>query len=93
MHAVGFSVLLSAYFAQVMGVVWSFTALVALSRVVLGLHYPSDVLAGAILGSGYAAGGLWGAEWLWQSAILGTEARSVRQPQLGHCHAVLRESL
>ena len=28
--------------------------LVALSRVVLGLHYPSDVLAGALLGSGLA---------------------------------------
>ncbi|MFC6685825.1 phosphatase PAP2 family protein [Marinobacter koreensis] len=28
-----------------------FTISVALSRVVLGLHYPSDVLAGAVLGS------------------------------------------
>ncbi|WP_156492668.1 phosphatase PAP2 family protein, partial [Oleiphilus sp. HI0080] len=29
---------------------WSFTALIALSRPVLGLHYPSDVLVGAGLG-------------------------------------------
>lgn len=32
-----------------------FALLVAASRVVLGLHYPSDVLAGATLGAGIAA--------------------------------------
>ncbi|HEX7719633.1 MAG TPA: phosphatase PAP2 family protein, partial [Woeseiaceae bacterium] len=31
-----------------------FAALVALSRVILGLHYPSDVLVGAALGAGLA---------------------------------------
>jgi undecaprenyl-diphosphatase len=33
-----------------------FTLLVALSRVVLGLHYPSDVLAGAAVGALVAQG-------------------------------------
>jgi undecaprenyl-diphosphatase len=33
-----------------------FTVLVAVSRVVLGLHYPSDVLAGAALGALIAEG-------------------------------------
>lgn len=37
-----------------------FAVLVAMSRVVLGLHYPSDVLAGAALGAllGLASRGL-----------------------------------
>lgn len=36
-----------------------FTASVALSRVVLGLHYPSDVLTATIIGSALAALSLW----------------------------------
>ena len=40
--------------------------LVAFSRVYNGVHYPSDVLAGAILGAGYAVAGLWALESLWR---------------------------
>lgn len=40
--------------------------LVAFSRVYNGVHYPSDVLAGAILGAGYAAASVWSAAALWQ---------------------------
>jgi 4-amino-4-deoxy-L-arabinose transferase-like glycosyltransferase/membrane-associated phospholipid phosphatase len=39
---------------------------VSFSRVYNGVHYPSDVLAGAILGAGYAAAGLWAFDALWQ---------------------------
>jgi membrane-associated phospholipid phosphatase len=41
--------------------------LVGLSRIYVGVHYPSDVLAGAIIGVGYAAAGLWTANTLWRS--------------------------
>ncbi|HET9700520.1 MAG TPA: phosphatase PAP2 family protein [Burkholderiales bacterium] len=55
LHAVAFSVMTSAWFPETAWVVWPFTFLVALSRPVLGLHYPSDVLAGAAVGAAIAA--------------------------------------
>ena len=39
---------------------------IGFSRIYLGVHYPSDVLAGAILGMGYAAVGLITANALWR---------------------------
>src|SRR4051812_15837197 len=40
--------------------------LVSFSRIYNGVHYPSDVLAGAILGAGYAAAGMWAINSLWR---------------------------
>lgn len=51
LHAVVFSVVVLNYYPQLVIIVVPFTAMVALSRVVLGLHYPSDVLAGALIGA------------------------------------------
>jgi len=39
-----------AYYPRFAIFVWPFTALLAISRVVLGLHYPSDVVVGALIG-------------------------------------------
>jgi undecaprenyl-diphosphatase len=51
MHAVGFSTVLVTQFPVLGWLVIPFAVLVALSRVILGLHYPSDVAAGALLGT------------------------------------------
>lgn len=49
-HAVGFSVTAAAFFPQMAVVLYPFAFLVALSRPLLGLHFPSDVLMGAAVG-------------------------------------------
>lgn len=51
LHAVAFSIVAIAFYPMLAWLLVPFTLLVAGSRVVLGLHYPSDVLAGAALGA------------------------------------------
>lgn len=55
LHAVVFSLVATAYYPALGWLVWPFTVLVAASRMVLGLHYVSDVVAGALIGASIAA--------------------------------------
>jgi 4-amino-4-deoxy-L-arabinose transferase-like glycosyltransferase/membrane-associated phospholipid phosphatase len=63
--------------------------LVGFSRVYNGMHYPSDVLAGAILGAGCGAALVWSANalWLWAGCrwfpLWHARMPSLIQPELG----------
>lgn len=54
LHAVSFGVLLTYHYPSLSAIVWPFALMVALSRMVLGLHYPSDVAVGGVIGAATA---------------------------------------
>ncbi len=59
LHAVAFTLVALAHYPALAWLLVPFTASVAVSRVVLGLHYPSDVLAATGIGTALAALSLW----------------------------------
>jgi len=54
------------YYRRTIWITLPLACLVSFSRVYNGVHYPSDVLVGAILGAGYAVAGMWDLNALWQ---------------------------
>lgn len=58
LHAVCFSLVAAAHYPVLAPWLATFTLLVAASRLILGLHYLSDVLVGALIGAGIALAGL-----------------------------------
>ncbi|KLI98382.1 phosphatase PAP2 family protein [Luteimonas sp. FCS-9] len=61
LHAVAFSVVAIAHYPALAWLLAPFAAAVAASRVVLGLHYPSDVLAATAIGGVLGTLSLWAA--------------------------------
>ncbi|KZC42210.1 MULTISPECIES: phosphatase PAP2 family protein [Rhodanobacter] len=59
LQAVGFSIVALAWYPALAPLLLGFTALVAASRVILGLHYPSDVLAAIVIGGMLGGASLW----------------------------------
>jgi undecaprenyl-diphosphatase len=59
LQAMGFTIVAIAWYPLLAPLLITFTTLVAVSRVILGLHYPSDVLAAMLIGSGLGAASLW----------------------------------
>ena len=64
LHAVTFSLVALAHLPMLAPLLLPFTLLVAVSRVVLGLHYPSDVLAAMLIGILLAMSSLQVGAWL-----------------------------
>lgn len=59
LHAVSFAIVAIAHYPVLAWLLVPFAASVATSRVVLGLHYPSDVLAATAIGCALAGASLW----------------------------------
>lgn len=59
LHAVAFTIVTLSYFPILAWLLIPFAASIAVSRVVLGLHYPSDVIAATGIGSVLALASIW----------------------------------
>jgi membrane-associated phospholipid phosphatase len=60
--------ILLVYYRRTVWIMLPLAMMVGLSRIYNGVHYPGDVLAGALLGMGYSAAVVCGADAIWQWA-------------------------
>lgn len=58
LHAVAFTIIACVFFPALGWLLIPFACLVAASRIILGLHFPTDVAAGALIGTLIASVGL-----------------------------------
>jgi 4-amino-4-deoxy-L-arabinose transferase-like glycosyltransferase/membrane-associated phospholipid phosphatase len=65
-NATAAAIVLAIFYRRSRWVVFSVAFMVCFARVYSGVHFPSDVLVGATVALLYAAGLLWGVEWLWK---------------------------
>ncbi len=59
MHAISLGIVAVSWFPALAVPLTAFAVMVAILQVVLGLHYPSDVLAGAVLDAALGVTSLW----------------------------------
>ena len=62
----GLTMVLLVYYRRTVWAMLPLSLMVCFSRIYNGVHYPSDVLAGAVLGAGYSAAIIWLLDALWQ---------------------------
>lgn len=65
MNAVNFAILFGYFYPPLIALLAPFAILIALSRVILGMHYPTDVMVGALLGAALA----WSSILLWPAGM------------------------
>jgi membrane-associated phospholipid phosphatase len=62
----GLAMIALIYYRRALWAILPLALMVCYSRIYNGVHYPSDVLAGALLGAGYTAAVIWLFDAIWQ---------------------------